>query len=260
PLDRREAVAEVRFGRRADAHPGAGVLDELELGVGGVGRMDDRGARAEAAGLGQELDRAEAVLGDALLDLSGLLVGVDVEGQPLAFGVAADLLEPVAWTGADGVGGEADAGAAAGKALDLREVLRDGVLSEAGEPAAGVGGEEEDELDPGLARGLDRGMRLSEPEVVELAHRRVAGVAHLGVGLYVLGANGVGRLPLRELEHDLAPGPEVAALRAPAERALERVAVRIDETRERERLGGGHRGRIVTLPALPRTPPVTPAA
>ena len=78
-LDRREAVTEVRFRRRADADAGAGFLDELELGVGGVGCVDDRGARAEATRLGEELDRSEPVLGDALLDLAGLLVGVDVE-------------------------------------------------------------------------------------------------------------------------------------------------------------------------------------
>ena len=158
------------------------------------------------------------------------------------------------------MGGEADAGAAAGQLLDLREVLPDGALSEPGEPAARVGGEEKDELDPGLARGFDGGVRLREPQVVELAGRGVAGGAHLGVRRRVAGADALGGLSLRECEHDVAPGPEVAALGAPAERALEGVAVCVDETRERERLGGGHRGRIVTLSALPRTPPVTPPA
>ena len=59
-------------------------------------------------GLGEELDRPEAVLGEALLDLARLLVGVDVEDEALALGVGADLLEPLARAGADGVGGEPD--------------------------------------------------------------------------------------------------------------------------------------------------------
>ena len=37
----------------------------------------------------------------------------------------------------------------------------------------------------------------------------------------------------RELEHRVAPGPEVAALRAPAQRPLEGVAVGVDEAGER---------------------------
>ena len=61
----------------------------------------------------EQLDRPDAVLGEALLDLARLLVGVDVERQPSAPGVAADLLEPVGRAGADGVGGDADADARA---------------------------------------------------------------------------------------------------------------------------------------------------
>ena len=49
---------------------------------------------AEAARVGQELDRAAAVLLEALLDLAWLLVGVDVEWKPFAGCVGADLLEP----------------------------------------------------------------------------------------------------------------------------------------------------------------------
>ena len=45
----------------------------------GVGCMDDRRVRAEAAGLRQQLERAQAVLGEALLDLARLLVGVYVQ-------------------------------------------------------------------------------------------------------------------------------------------------------------------------------------
>ena len=82
-LDGREAVAEVRLRGRADADARAGLGEEVELGVVGVRSVDDRRARAEAARLGQELDRPDAVLGQALLDLARLLVGVDVEDEVL---------------------------------------------------------------------------------------------------------------------------------------------------------------------------------
>ena len=80
-LDGEEAVAEVRLGREAGADPGAGLGEEVELAVVRVRGVDDRRARPEAAGLGEELDRPDAVLLDALVDLAWLLVGVDVEGQ-----------------------------------------------------------------------------------------------------------------------------------------------------------------------------------
>jgi hypothetical protein len=48
------------------------------------------------------------VLGEALLDLARLLVGVHVQDEALALTVAGDLPEPVRRAGADGVGGEAD--------------------------------------------------------------------------------------------------------------------------------------------------------
>ena len=66
----------------------AGLGEEVELALVGVRGVDDRRPRPEAAGLGQELDRPEAVLGEAFLDLARLLVGVDVEDEALALGVA----------------------------------------------------------------------------------------------------------------------------------------------------------------------------
>ena len=113
--------------------------------------VHDRRPRAEAAGAGEELDRAHAVLGDALLDLARLLVGVDVEREPLRGGVAPDLLEPVGGTGADGVGGKPDPHTAGAERLDLLEVGRGRLLAKAGEPPAGVGREQEHELDPGAS-------------------------------------------------------------------------------------------------------------
>ena len=131
--------------------------DEVELAVGGVRRVDDRRPRPEAAGAGQELDRADAVLLDALVDLPRLLVGVDVEGQRVLLGVAADLLEPVGRAGADGVGGKADPDAALPEPLDLVQVLGGGRLAEAVEAAAGVGDVEEDERDAGRIGGFRGG-------------------------------------------------------------------------------------------------------
>src|SRR5262249_38161634 len=82
-------------------------------------------------------------------------------------------------------------------------------------------------------RGRLRGsVRLGEPEVVELADGRVARVAKLRVDRDVVGTNPFGGLSPRELEHRLAPGPEVLALGPAAQPALERVAVRIDEARD----------------------------
>ena len=78
-LDRRVAVAEVRLGRRAEADAGTGVGEEVELVRVGVRGVDDGRPRAETARAGEQLDRADAVLGEAFLDLARLLVGVDVE-------------------------------------------------------------------------------------------------------------------------------------------------------------------------------------
>ena len=82
---------------------------------------------------------------------------------------------------------------------------------------------------------------------MELPDRRVAGGAHLGVGLDVLGAHGLRRLAFRLGEHHFAPGPEIAALGAPAQTALEAVRVGVDEPRQRQAacLGSLHQGTIL---------------
>ena len=58
-------------------------------------------------------------------------------------------------------------------------------------------------------------------------------------------ADARGRLPLRLGEHQLAPGPEVAAAGPAAQRPLKRMAVRVDEARQRDRLA--HGGNISLL-------------
>ena len=80
-------------------------------------------SRPEAAGALQELDRPAAVLGETLLDLPGLLVGMDVHGKPFGLRVASELLEPLARAGAHGVGGKADADAVGAQGLELVQIL-----------------------------------------------------------------------------------------------------------------------------------------
>ena len=199
--------------------------------------VHDRRLRAETTRLRQQLDRAEAVLGEALLDLARLLVGVDVERQCLGGGVPAELLEPLPRARAYGVGREADADAGLTHRLELREVVGDRLLPETVDAAARVGDVEEDELDPGFGCGLGGREGLRETEVVELADHPVARVQHLAVDLDVAGAQLLDGQALRQREHRVAPTPEVVALRAAAQGALERVRMGVDEPWQRERVG-----------------------
>ena len=200
-----------------------------------VRRVDDGDVAAEAAGAFQQLDRPAAVLGQALLDLARLLARVDVQRETLGGRVASELLEPVARAGADGVGGEADSDAVLPQRLQLPEILGGRLLAHPRQAAARVGGEEEDEVDARVGGRFGGRARLLEPEVVELADRRVAGVPHLGVRRRVELAHGRRRLPLGLGEHQLAPGPEVAAAGPTAQRTLKRVRVRVHEARQGER-------------------------
>ena len=91
-------------------------------------------------------------------------------------------------------------------------------------------------------------MRFRNPEVVELADGRVPGGEHLVVALLVGFADELGRLALGLGEHHVAPGPEVAAGRASAQRALERVAVGVHEARNAQRArhaGDASRGGVL---------------
>ncbi len=234
PFHRQEAVAEIRLRRQTRAHPRAGLRDQVELVPVGVRGVHDRRARPEAAAVREQLDRPHAVLGDALLDLTRLLVGVHVQRQAFSGCVAAELLEPVARARAHGVGGDADARAGRAQLLDSAQILRDRVLAEAIEPAARVRDVEQHELDAGLGARLDRRVRLREPEIVELADRRVTGVAHLRVDPRVLRSDVSRGLTPGELEHRVAPGPEVAALGPTPQRPLEGVAVCVHEAWEVE--------------------------
>src|SRR5262249_16329841 len=114
------------------------------------------------------------MLGEALLDLSRLLVGVDVQRQLVLGGIAPELLEPLAGTCTNGVGGDADANPDLLQPVELAQVCRHRLLSEAVDAAARVGHVEEYELDSRLRGSLGRRSPLLEPEVVELADGGVA--------------------------------------------------------------------------------------
>ena len=118
---------------------------EDRVGTVGVGRVHDGRVLRQAAGAGEQLDRSAAVLGEALLDLLRLLVGMDVQRKIVLRRVAADLLEPVGRAGPNRVGCDADGDPGGPQLLDLLEILGHGGLSEAGETAARVGDVEEDE-------------------------------------------------------------------------------------------------------------------
>ena len=227
-----EAVPEVCLRRRARADRRAGVAEQVELPAVRVCRVHDDRPLPEAAAFGEELDRADAVLREALLDLAWLLVCVDVERQRLARGIAPELLEPVAGAGTNGVGGDADREPLGSQPLEVVDVGRDRGLPHPLDPAARVRRVEAHEPDAGLVGGLCRRKRRLDAQVVELADRGVSGGSHLAVGAGVELADGGGRLSLGEREHRLAPRPEVAVGRSTPERALERVAVDVDEPRE----------------------------
>ena len=129
----------------------------------GVRRVDDGRARAEAAGAVEQLDRPDAVLGEALLDLARLLVGVDVQRQPL--GSARSGRSPRAsrpGRRARSGGRRRRAAPALAQRLDLAEVLGRRLLAEAREPAAPVRGEEQDERRCRPPRPPPRRQRLVE--------------------------------------------------------------------------------------------------
>ncbi len=253
-LHRQEAVAEICLRRQAGTDTRTGSRNQVELSAVGVRRVHDRRALAEAAGPIQQLDRPDPVLREALVDLAGLFVRVHVQRQPLCGRVAADLLEPVLGTGADGVGGDPDRDSPTAQVLDLPQVLRDRLLPETRQAAASVRGEQHDDADSCLLGGIHGRERLVEAEIVELADRGVAGGSQFTVEMHVLSADQLGRLALRLGEHEIAPGPEVRASGTPPQGALKPVAVGIHEARQSE---GLRHGRILSTLMATRAVPAT---
>ena len=113
-LTGREAVSQVRLGRRAEADAGAGVGEQVELG----GAFACVAWTTVVSGPRQP-DRASSSIGRSPCSARhsstsrGCSSAWTCSGSCLGGGVAADLLEPVGRAGADGVGGEADADAVA---------------------------------------------------------------------------------------------------------------------------------------------------
>ena len=136
----------------------------------------------------------------------------------------------------------------------MAQVVGDRVLAETRQAAASVCRQQQHDPDAGFRSSLDGRKRLVEAEVVKLADRRVAGRAQLPIDVDVPASDGLGRLALRLCQHELAPGPEIAASRPAPEGPLEAVRVGIDESRQAERLG---HGRILSTPMATRAVPVT---
>ena len=105
---RKNAVAEARFGNRAEPCDGAASGKRGDLGCGGVGRMDQAPARIDGRMFEQPLDRPPARPGDAFLDFPDLFGGVDMN-RP-AFGQRHDGRQFVRRHGAQAVRGDTDIG------------------------------------------------------------------------------------------------------------------------------------------------------
>ena len=105
---RENAVAEARFGDRAEPGDGAAVGKRGDLCRGGVGRMDQAPAPIDGRMFEQPLDRPPARPGDAFLDFPDLFGGVDMN-RP-GFGQWRDGRQFVRRHGAQAVRGDTDIG------------------------------------------------------------------------------------------------------------------------------------------------------
>ena len=117
---RKNAVAEARFGDRAEAGDGAAPGKRGDLRRGGVGRMDQAPAPIDGRMFEQPLDRPPARPGDAFLDFPDLFGGVDMN-RP-AFGQRHDGRQFVRRHGAQAVRRDTDIGP--GQFADGRVVSR----------------------------------------------------------------------------------------------------------------------------------------
>ena len=255
-----DAVGEVALGGRAEAGGHARAAEQRDVVVGQVRRVDGGEALRQRAGVGQQPGRRAAVRREALLVLLRLLGDVGVQRpprRPLRDGARRRRVDR-----AHAVDRRADA---RGRAL-LERVHALG-------PGAGVGVAEARDAAVQVARVEQRdadarvgGRRQHRAahrvrvvvgravgrvvEVVELADAGDAGQRHLAERRAREREAAVGVERAGERVHLLAPGPERARLRvrAPAQRALERVRVGVGEARQRQPreavdLDDGLRGR-----------------
>jgi poly-gamma-glutamate synthesis protein (capsule biosynthesis protein) len=193
------------------------------------------------------------VLGARLLQLARLLRGVHVAHEPVLVGVGRDPLQPLDRDGANAVRGHADADARAPgrprtQLVHARQERVHVRVAEARQPAAVVGGGQQNDPQPRPRRLLRERhrrrvrrlvRRAVRPvvHVVELADRPVPRAGHLGIGAGGDGAHAVDLQPPGQVVHLLAPGPEVVVRRAgafrhPPQVALERVRMHADHRRD----------------------------
>ena len=111
---------------------------------------------------------------------------MDVQRETLLLGVTGQVLEPGTGTCPDGVGGDADANTALAQGLELAQVFGHALLTESLDPTACISRVEQDKGNAGLLGGFSGGERLLEPQVVELADRRVAGAEELPIDVDVV--------------------------------------------------------------------------
>ena len=186
------------------------------------------------------------MLGLALLQLARLLVRVDMADEPVRFGVARDLAQPVRRHRPHAVGGDPDRMAGQPQRVDAREVVLDRGVAEARVPAAVIGRGQQDDGQSRSRAGDGERHRVRllvrravglVVDVVELADGAVAGGGHLGVDAAGHLAHRVRVERLGQPVHLLAPAPEVvvrplAALADAPQVALERVRVHVGHRRD----------------------------
>ena len=260
--DVRVPVAEIALGGGVDARVSARFSKHHGLVGQQVRRVNGDETRSEHAMIGEQLDRAPTRLGDAGVDLAGLLGDVHVQRQLVATGVLGDGREPRRRNGANAVRRDAHAHVwivrvPSAQRIDVgeRDVAR-GIGEAALRPlgrstrASAVihGAQERDAQTFVLGRSdhrvghhraivVRRAVRLVV-QVVELAHRQRPGLSQLAVGDARDRVHLLGRHRLGQRVHRRAPRPEIVgsvrprALRLPTHRALESVRVRRREGRQ----------------------------
>ncbi len=221
-------------------------------------------------GIGQQpFDRARAQPGLDIGDFPGLLGDVDVDRAAGACGQQARQVGGRG--GAQGMRRDADArvGGQGGQVGARRgdqpgeavEVVAEAQLPlgqrhlpgaavavehrQVGKPDAGLRRRRDDPRRQLGRVGIGRAAALVM-EIVELAHRGVAGLQHLQEDQRRDGLDLLGRQPVQEAVHQLAPGPEAVAPRRaplghPGHGALEGVAVQVAERRQ-QRVDAGIAG------------------
>ena len=223
-------------------HAPAPLPPSCDVGLGQVGRVHGGGPRPEHAFRGEQAGRGEPVAAEARGVLGGLLREVHVQGA--ALGGLRDDGERVAGHRPHRVHGHpVGARGPFGPGVDVAVAEAQlGAFQRGVEAAREVAGVEQGEADArvgrGGAQGGPHGVRFgvrhaagAVVDVVELGDGRDPGQRHLGVRGGGQGPVGVGVEAGGDGVHRLPPGPERAAtaVRAPAQRPVERVAVRVGE-------------------------------